>query len=98
MSKDIHITSIPYNEQIGAFFKKQRKACGLKQIDLATKLGFKSPQFVSNVERGLCAYSPGHLAIVTELCKINEDELVAILLKNYENYLRKKLAGTDPEN
>jgi transcriptional regulator with XRE-family HTH domain len=38
---------------LGKFLKTTREAAGLSQGKLAVKLGYKSPQFVSNWERGL---------------------------------------------
>ena len=34
--------------------KSYRISSGLSQADLSKKLGYKSPQLISNIERGLC--------------------------------------------
>jgi transcriptional regulator with XRE-family HTH domain len=38
-------------QEMGKLIKKARREAGLTQAALATKLGYKSPQFVSNFER-----------------------------------------------
>lgn len=51
--------------QFGIYAKKLRLKAKLSQIDVASKLGFKSGQIVSNWERGACyppAESLGQLA------------------------------------
>lgn len=40
----------------GKFVKKARIQAGLTQNQLAKRLGYDTSQFVSNIERGLCAY------------------------------------------
>lgn len=40
-------------EQFGKFLAEKRKDAGLSQKDLSQILGYTSPQFVSNWERGL---------------------------------------------
>ena len=42
-------------QKLGPFLKKARSKMGLSQRDVADKLGYTSPQFISNVERGLCS-------------------------------------------
>lgn len=41
-------------KSIGTFLKSRRIERGLTQAELAKALGYSSPQFVSNWERGLC--------------------------------------------
>lgn len=38
---------------LSVFLKEKRTCAGLSQWDVAKKLGYSSPQFVSNWERGL---------------------------------------------
>ena len=41
---------------LGDYLQSKRMKVGLSQGDVATKLGYSSPQFISNFERGLCAH------------------------------------------
>lgn len=91
LEKEMHLTSIPYSKEIGNYFKLKRKQAGLKQMDLAHKLGFRSPQFVSNVERGICAYSTQHLVIVVKACYIDTDELIRLFMEEYRSFVKSKL-------
>jgi transcriptional regulator with XRE-family HTH domain len=38
---------------IGELIKEKRELAGMTQLELAQKLGYESPQFVSLIERGL---------------------------------------------
>lgn len=42
-------------ERLGKFLQKKRMEKGLSQGEVAKKLGYTSPQFISNIERGLCS-------------------------------------------
>lgn len=41
-----------------------RAEVGLSQADLAKKLGYASPQFISNIERGLCGVPIDKIKII----------------------------------
>ena len=42
----------------GTLLKQSRKIREISQLDVAKYMGYSSPQFVSNVERGLALLSP----------------------------------------
>lgn len=46
--------------QEGEIWKEAREEVGLTQGEIAEQLGFSSPQYVSNVERGLTTLSKKH--------------------------------------
>lgn len=69
--------------------KTKRIEAGLMQKDLAKKMGYTSPQFISNWERGI---SKPPLKSVLKLCKIlkiNKTILECILLRDSANEIRK---------
>lgn len=75
----------------GLYLGKARLRAGLSQGELAEKLGYSSPQFVSNWERGV-ANPPVHkLAQLTRLLNIPSDELIETILTETEQYLHSKL-------
>lgn len=78
-------------EVLGRYLKQKRKASGLTQWDVARELGYTSPQFISNFERGLCAPSFDTLPKLIGMYKIPKDEIINLLLKQQEEYLRAKL-------
>lgn len=60
---------------------------GITQNELAQKLDLKSSQFISNVERGICAYTLEQLPIVIATCKIQPEDLIEAFMKEYQDYL-----------
>lgn len=42
--------------QVAKLIKESREAKGLSQKDVSERLGFTSPQMISNIERGLCGF------------------------------------------
>ena len=79
---------------LSVYLKECRVKAGLTQRDISAKLGYTSPQFISNWERGK---SQPPLNVVRKLIKlysINRDELFDILLNqtiiDVTRELRKK--------
>ncbi len=81
-------------EMIGSYLKQKRKEAGLTQGEVAKELGYTSPQFISNYERGLCAPAFDAYPRLMNMYKIPKEEMLDILLKSEELALRKKLFGT----
>ena len=82
---------------LGDFLKKSRLAVGLSQKEVASVLGYKSSQFVSNWERGL---SSPPLGTFRELCKLyrtSEKDMFQIVreiaVKKLEDDLRRDFYG-----
>lgn len=50
--------------------RSYRKKAGLTQTELAYKLGYTSPQFISNIERQLAGLPPAKFTKVSALLKI----------------------------
>lgn len=76
---------------LGDFLQSKRVKAGLSQGDVATKLGYSSPQFISNFERGLCAPPLNKLKLLVQLYGLNGDEVLKLMLKEQEKHLRKAL-------
>ncbi|MEC9281732.1 MAG: helix-turn-helix transcriptional regulator [Bdellovibrionota bacterium] len=91
MSKVFQLHSIPYSKSLGKFFKNARKQVGLTQTHLAESLGLKSPQFVSNVERGICAYTSEQLQEVIYRCNIDSEELIRHFMDVYKIYIEEHI-------
>ena len=96
MKRQLHLSSIPYNKEIGNYFRIKRKKAGLTQLDLGKKLNLNTSQFVSNVERGVCAYSLEHLLTISQACRINKEELIKEIMKHYTICLKKRIIQTKP--
>lgn len=54
-------------ELLAKFWKTERVFARKTQWELARELGYTSPQYISNIERGQCAYP---LEAIPKLCKL----------------------------
>lgn len=61
--------------QMAKVLKKGREKINLSQSDIAVKLGYKSGQFVSNFERGLCHPSVSDIAKLQNIYKLSRREV-----------------------
>ena len=68
-------------EVLAQFLKEKRVQSGLSQKDVATKLGYSTSQFISNWERGISHPPLNTLRSLSNLYKINPDEMFDVLLK-----------------
>ena len=53
----------------GEFIKERRVGLGLSQEDVSKELEFKSPQFISNVERNICSFPPDKITKLSKILK-----------------------------
>lgn len=60
---------------------------GYSQSELSNLLGYKNGQFISNVERALCNIPFKMLVKICDILDIDEKELKAAILKDYEETL-----------
>ena len=60
----------------GVYLKDIRKSVGATQLMLAEELGYTSPQFISNYERGLCYPA---LITIPKICNILGLELEPVI-------------------
>lgn len=63
------------------FLKTKRIAAGLSQRDVADKLGYSTPQFISNWERGVSHPPITALKKLGDLYKVPADDLFEVTLK-----------------
>ena len=81
------------HHNLGAYLREKRERAGYTQSDIAQKLGYSTPQFISNFERGLCAPPMKNLKTFVKLYKIHVDEIVSLIVKEQETTLRKELSA-----
>jgi transcriptional regulator with XRE-family HTH domain len=79
------------HRDLGAFLREYREKSCLSQGFVAKSLGYSSPQFVSNFERGLCSPPFNKLRILVDLYKIPVSDLTRLLLKSQEQLIRAHL-------
>ncbi|MCO5143201.1 MAG: helix-turn-helix domain-containing protein [Oligoflexia bacterium] len=78
-------------EVLGGYLQNKRVKVGLSQGDVAKRLGYSSPQFISNFERGLCAPPLTKLKGIVNLYNLNGEEVVKLMLKEHERHIRKAI-------
>lgn len=71
--------------------REARERLGLKQSDISKRFQFTSPQLISNVERGLCAFPADRARKLCNILKIDYDAgfKKAVLADCWARYNRK---------
>lgn len=80
------------DEALGDYFKAKRLHVGLSQSEVSRALGYTTPQFVSNFERGLCAPALAKMPVLLKLYKISASELTDVLTAHYRELVRFALS------
>lgn len=78
---------------IGTFLKEKRESADLSQGDVKTLLGYKSPQLVSDWERGICGPPRDALAKLVKAYKIKPQVLIDLFLEAERTELVCALRG-----
>lgn len=78
-------------QAFGDFLARARVKAGIPQLQLARALGYSSPQYVSNWERGICGPPLDKLRLLATSLGIDPRELMEMILAETEAYLRKEL-------
>jgi transcriptional regulator with XRE-family HTH domain len=76
---------------LGSYFKRKREENGLTQLEVSRALGYTSSQYISNFERGLCTPPMKKLKQLVKLFRLDENEVLRMLVEQYEEYMRKTL-------
>jgi transcriptional regulator with XRE-family HTH domain len=76
---------------LGQFLKLKREGVGLSQGQVAKKLRYTSPQFVSNWERGVSSPPIKILKILSQMYRVSTDELFELILKHSIEQLKENL-------
>ncbi len=66
---------------LSKFLKEKRLQAGLSQGVVAKKLGYTSPQFISNWERGLSQPPVVTLRKIAQIYNISSNEMFDVMLK-----------------
>ncbi len=73
--------------------KVLREKAGLTQSELSVKMGYSSPQFISNIERGLANLPPAKFKAASKVLGVSVKELVTLRLKADKARLMKRYGG-----
>lgn len=77
--------------QIGEYLKTKREKIGLTQGQVSNKLGYSSPQFISNIERGSSLPPLSILKEISKLLKLNDKTIMELLLEQKKKQIRSYL-------
>jgi transcriptional regulator with XRE-family HTH domain len=78
-------------KKLGSFLKEVREQSAMTQADVSSRLGYTSPQFISNIERGISVVPLKTLSRMVTLYKVNPESVVKIILESQRKLLREKL-------
>ncbi len=81
---------------IGSYLKEKRELAGLSQGDVKQLLGYKSPQLISDWERGICGPPRDSLAKLVKAYKIKSRDLINLFLDAERIELVNALRGSRP--
>ena len=76
--------------RIGTLLRTGRTAKQITQKEMANVCGYKNPQYISNIERGLCSMNIKALKKCLKKLDINTDAAHGALLLDYSDKLRGK--------
>ena len=79
-------------ERLGSLLKDKRVEKGITQMSLARELGYSSPQFVSNWERGMCSPAFDTLPLISKLLGIPKKEIIELILDETRSELEVNFA------
>lgn len=83
---------------LAEFLKQKRISAGLSQRDVADKLGYSTPQFISNWERGVSQPPINSLKKLGDLYKISAEDLfevtLAATIQDVTQELKRKFANS----
>ncbi len=72
---------------LSQYLKEKREECGMSQLEVARQLGYSSPQFVSNWERGIVAPPIETIAVLIDLYKIQPSHVIQKIVEDTKSYL-----------
>lgn len=81
-------------EEIGNHWRVYREKAGMTQREVADELGYTTPQFISNVERGRCRYPIEKLPRIKKLYGLGTEQLVELILREERQTILKQLKKT----
>lgn len=78
-------------KKLGEFLKKSREDANLTQSDISRRLKYSSPQFISNIERGVSTIPMKTLGLILSWYKVNPKAAVKIILESQEKLLTETM-------
>lgn len=83
------------HQEIGLELKKLRIKAGLKQKEVALKLGYSTPQFISNWERGISSPPVKSIKQLACIYKTSPEKLFLRIQKAFINHMRTEFEKSE---
>lgn len=77
--------------RFGEFLKQKRIEAGISQAKISDALGFTTPQYISNIERGKTRLSPMHWRKVARMVGSSVTEFKTAYMKDVERQLSAEI-------
>ena len=77
--------------KIGEFLKNERAKSGLTQAEVASKLGYDTAQFLSNIERGKSAIPYEFIRKVIKIYGVSDTVTVNYLVSLQQQYIEAEI-------
>lgn len=77
-------------KQMATLIREARETNDLSQADVSKALGFSTPQYISNIERGAAPLSAGHFKSISKILKVSMNKLFHAHVSDYEAALKIK--------
>jgi len=68
-------------------WRQLREKARLTQRDVSDALGYSTPQFISNVERGRCRFPVEKLPKIKRLYRLSTDQVIRLVLAEEKQWL-----------
>ena len=81
-------------ETTGSYIQKRRTSLKLTQNTISKAMGWKSPQFVGNIERNLASLPPHSVVKIAKLLKTYPEILVKLQVNTYAKDYIASVYGT----
>ena len=75
---------------VGSLIKAGRGERGISQGKLAKMLGYTTPQYISNAERGLCSMPVKKLRKISTILGIPPGVMQTAIFTDYKNHVMKR--------
>jgi transcriptional regulator with XRE-family HTH domain len=78
-------------KRLGSFLRDMRESSDWTQLEVSRKLGYTSPQFISNIERGISVVPLKTLSRMIQLYKADPEQVVNLILESQRRFLKIRL-------
>ncbi len=76
-------------KNVSVQWREFREKAGLTQREVSDALGYTTPQFISNVERGRCSFPVEKLPKLKRLYRLSNDQVVNMIMVEEKRDLLK---------